>query len=169
MMNRDEIRVKELFEKRGCLVTPIDQKDNILQKPDFIVENKDLKFLCEVKSIQGDSALNNISSKIHESAKQFRSVELSLPNVLVFCNHHDNEWINSLDLRAVLTGNFYSENGERSKIYATYSDGRIKEEKYDIALYIWLTKDDRIVCIFTNEEGQRIMDRLFSINKVGIA
>ena len=163
---RDENRVKTLFENKECKVIRIKAGSMEGKSPDFQVVLEDLKFNCEVKSIlsSGDP-LNNISNKIHESVKQFFADRSQLPNVLVLCNHNDNDWINSLDLKAVLTGNFYSENGGRHKIYGRYSDGRIKEEKFKISLYIWLTRDDKVVYVFTDKEGKEIMTRLTDLKK----
>lgn len=161
----DENRVKSLFESKSCKVTRIREDSREGKKPDFQVDFKNIRFYCEVKSIfsSGDP-LNNISNKIHEALKQFPTDKFKLPNVLVLCNHHDDDWINSLDLKAVLTGNFYLENGEREKIYGRYSDGRIKEEKFKISLYIWLTRDDRVVYGYTDKEGNKIMDCLSGMN-----
>lgn len=161
-MNKDEKRVKNLLEDRGCSVQRI-VEDPKGQKPDFLVKADNMKFYCEVKSIDGDSILNSISKKIHKSVKQFNAVNSNIPNALVLCSHNDNDWINSLDLIAVLTSNFYTDDGNKHKIYGLYSDGRIKKEKFNISLYVWLTKDDRIVSVFTDENGKKIMTNIFRI------
>ena len=159
---RDENRVKIFLERKGCTVVSIKRGSCERKQPDFEVVLENIKFNCEVKAIFPSSGdpLNNISENIHEAFKQFNGRMSQLPNVLVMCNHHDNDWVNSLDLKAVLTGHFYLENGNKDKIYGRYSDARIKEEKFKTSLYIWLTKDDRVVYVFTDKKGKEIMIRL---------
>jgi hypothetical protein len=47
------------------------------------------------------------------------------------------------DLLAVLTGNFYATDGTAHPIYRQYSQGRIKDEKNRIDLFIWLDDYNR--------------------------
>jgi hypothetical protein len=128
--------------------------------PDFRVwKGADLVLYCEAKHIQHDEWLdrqldnvqppklaggarpdpvfNRLTDRIHEAAKQFNAVNADrfLPNVLVFTNSDDQ--CGFFDLIAVLTGNFYAEGGAVEPIYKQYSEGRIKEEKFRIDLYVW--------------------------------
>lgn len=129
--------------------------------PDFrVYRNSDLVFYCESKHVQRDFWLeeqlhtaaplqivggarpdpifNRLATHIHEAAKQFRAVNPNqdFPNVLIFTN--SDEQCGFADLVAVLTGNFYAEGGAVEPIYAQYSEGRIKDEKHTIDLYVWL-------------------------------
>ncbi len=42
-----------------------------------------------------------------------------------------------LDLIQVLTGNAYTESGEVAPIFRAYSEGRIREPKLRVHLYLW--------------------------------
>jgi hypothetical protein len=128
--------------------------------PDFRVwREAELALYCEAKHIQHDEWLvrhldnapplqfvggarpdpvfNRLTDRIHEAAKQFNAVnpDEALPNVLVFAN--SDHQCGFPDLISVLTGNFYAEGGAVEPIYKQYSEGRIKEEKYRIGLYVW--------------------------------
>lgn len=170
--NMDNDRVKDLFEKNGCLVTKI--KEQAFPTPDFKVQSKEHEFFCEVKSVESDEWLeggrpdptfNSISNKIHEAVKQFRSVnpDRKLPNVLVLCNHHDMR--DSLDLKSVLTGLFYADDGTTHKIYGQFSDGRIKNEKMEIDLYVWITEKGVPIGTFITEIGKQIVLEAFGIKE----
>lgn len=128
--------------------------------PDFRVF-RDGKFVlfCEAKHVQHDDWLdkqldeappmklvggsrpdpvyNRLTTHIHNAAKQFQAVnpDHKFPNVLVFANsdHH----CGMTDLVSVLTGNFYSDSGSVDPIFKGFSEGRIREEKYLIDLYVW--------------------------------
>ncbi len=127
--------------------------------PDFRVLAGDrLAFYCEVKTAQEDEWLerqidaappltlvgglrpdptyNRISNYIHSAAGQFDAVNAGCeyPNVLAIVN---NDFEAGLpDLLAVLTGNAYT-NGGPIRMYGNFSDGRIREEKNRIHLYLW--------------------------------
>jgi hypothetical protein len=128
--------------------------------PDFrVFKSGDLVAYCEAKHVQHDDWLdkklktakplelagglrhdpifNRLVGHIHKAYKQFTAVNPNreYPNVLVFLNS-DNQCDNR-DLVAVMTGNFYIEGGGAERIYSAYSDGRIKEEKFAIDLYVW--------------------------------
>jgi len=67
----------------------------------------------------------------------------------------------SRDLVAVMTGNFYVEGGGAESIYTAYSEGRIKEEKFAIDLYVWFEESkgqDQNIFI-TSSPTVRIMPR----------
>jgi len=93
-----------------------------------------------VGGLRHDPAYNRLSAHIHQAAKQFQAVNPSreYPNVLVFTS--SDKGCMFTDLISTLTGNFYAESGAIDPIYKNISDGRIKEEKYTIDLYVF--KDD---------------------------
>jgi len=129
--------------------------------PDFrVLKGTEFCFYCEVKSIdkerwldeqlekvppgtiagglRPDPTFNRLTSDIHKAIKQFDSVnpDVLFPNVLVFVN---NESICRVhDLFEVFTGNYRSDDGTLHPISKKYSDGRIKEEKHNIQLFIWI-------------------------------
>lgn len=129
--------------------------------PDFrVMYGTALAFYCEVKTVQEDDWLeqelaqvppgtvaggarpdptfNRLSTHIHGAVKQFDAVNQDCvhPNVLAFVNHDSHAGIN--DLVSVLTGNAYTDSGLVLPWYRTYSEGRIREEKERIHLYLWL-------------------------------
>ena len=87
-----------------------------------------------------DPVFNRLSGHIHRAAEQFQAVNPNheYPNVLVITSSDRSCMFT--DLISTLTGNFYSENGDIDPIYKSVSEGRIKEEKYAIDLYVF--KDD---------------------------
>jgi hypothetical protein len=128
--------------------------------PDFRVFTGDeLACYCEVKTAQEDEWLdkqmaaappltlaggarpdptyNRISSQIHSAVGQFDAVNpaMDLPNVLAIVNGDDGAGIT--DLIAVLTGNAYCESGEVWPMFRECSQGRIREEKLRVHLYLW--------------------------------
>ncbi len=152
----------DFLRKKGLRAEKFTKKKKRQSKtPDFQVFKEDkLAFFCEVKTVSPDQWLdrqiqaappmtivggarndpvyNRISNKIHEAVQQFDAVNFDLehPNVLFFMNH-DNS-CNISYLRNVITGNFEAEGGRRYPIYTQFSEGRIKDEKYRIHLYIWI-------------------------------
>jgi hypothetical protein len=57
------------------------------------------------------------------------------PNILFFTNSDRQSDI--YDLTAVVDGNFRGKDGTLDPIYTQYSEGRIKDEKFIVGLYIW--------------------------------
>jgi hypothetical protein len=131
--------------------------------PDFrVFDSGNLVFYCEAKHIQhddwlderlaaaktgeiagglrGDPIFNRLAEHVHRSSKQFAAVNADRkhPNVLVLVN--SDRQCGFPDLLAVLTGNFYAESGEVAPIYKNYSEGRIREEKKTVDLYIWFNE-----------------------------
>jgi hypothetical protein len=120
--------------------------------------------LCEVKSFQKDSWLedqlknapdgelvgglrpdpifNRISNAVHTAYKQFDSVNSDhrLLNFLFLVNHDTSAKPDDLD--RVLTGYENPRMGLFEPTCAQFLEGRIREEKYKIDLYVWF--DGRI-------------------------
>lgn len=160
-MDNDEKIIAGIFKKRDLQVKKFTKKRKAKSKtPDFqIFKDDKLAFFCEVKTIERDTWLedkilnappltivgggrndptfNRIANKIHEASQQFEAVnpDSGYPNVLAFVNHDDYCGIRDLD--SVLTGQFFADGGKLYSIYEKYSEGRIKEEKFQIHLYIW--------------------------------
>ncbi len=128
--------------------------------PDFrVFANGALAFYCEVKTAQEDdwldqqlagvpaltlvggsrpdSTYNRVSSYIHSAAGQFDAVNPTMahPNVLAIVNGEHSA--GRTDLIHVVTGNAYCESGEVVPMFREYSEGRIREEKLRVHLYLW--------------------------------
>lgn len=149
--------------------------------PDFrVFKNATLKFYCEVKTISKDRWLetqpkqeifkgvtvaegcrrdptfNRISDDIHNAVKQFYSVnpKNELPNVLAFVNH--DTACNIGDLDSVFTGNFMANDGTKHPIYRNVSEGRIKNDKWQVDLFIWFDRSKpflRFTDIYPNHKN----------------
>jgi hypothetical protein len=159
-----EARVSDYLTARGFVVQRFDKAAMRRGRtPDFrVMSNNRLAFFCEVKTAQEDEWLdrqieeappgrivggarpepiyNRISNQIHSAAGQFDSVnpECEYPNLLAIVN--SDHQAGKIDLIAVLTGNAYTDSGP-VRMFRNYSEGRIREEKLRIHLYLWF--DDR--------------------------
>jgi len=159
-----EDRVKEFLESYQLRPERFTDAEMAAGKtPDFqVFTGNSLELYCEVKSPEKDSWLddqldaatpgevfgglrsdpvfNRLTAHIHKARKQFDAVNSTeaLPNVLAFYNQDENSGF--LDLLAVTTGNFFSEDGSVFPIYKNYSEGRAKKDIERIHLFIWLDK-----------------------------
>ncbi len=131
--------------------------------PDFRVFARDaLVFYCEVKTAQEDEWLdkqlaaappltlvggarpdptyNRIENYVHNAVGQLDAVNpvMDYPNVLAIVNGDDAAGFT--DLIQVLTGNAYCDSGEVIPIFFEYSEGRIREEKLRVHLYLWFNE-----------------------------
>ena len=131
--------------------------------PDFrVLRGADLVFYCEVKNAQEDLWLdaqsktapegslyggsrpdpvyNRVANYVHSAARQFRAVnrDAQVPNVLAIIN--EDRMAGFADLRSVLTGNFYSDEGPPDPIFRNISEGRIREDRFRIHLYLWFDR-----------------------------
>lgn len=166
-MSSEETFVENFLKSKDLIAKRFTVKEQKQSKtPDFrVFKDGNLAFFCEVKTVSKDDWLdqqlasvpagtiaggsrkdpipNRLSNRIHEAVKQFDAVnpDLKYPNVLVFVNHDD--MCGFLNLIAVTTGNFIADNGNKYPIYCQFSEGRIKEEKFKIHLYIWLNLINR--------------------------
>lgn len=160
-MDIDEQQIANYLRNKGFRAEEFAKEERRQSRtPDFrVLKGNKLAFFCEVKTVSSDDWLdhqiesappgtyvggarkdpifNRLSSKIHEAVQQFEAVnpDLEYPNVLAFVNH--DKMCGFLDLIAVTTGHFLAEGGGRYPIYLQFSEGRIKEEKFRIHLYIW--------------------------------
>jgi hypothetical protein len=131
--------------------------------PDFKAFRADeLVFYCEVKTIQrdpwfdevtqncqpgtarisrrSDPTYNRLANHIHEAYEQLSSVNLtaSVANVLAFVNC--DRQCGVIDLHSVLSGNAYcSQTREAIPAFKQFSEGRIRDEKFSIDLYLWFS------------------------------
>ena len=133
--------------------------------PDFrAFANGELAFYCEVKTAQEDEWLhrqwaaappetlvggerqdqdptyNRVNNQIHSAAGQFDAVNRAMdhPNVLAIVNGDDSAGFT--DLIQVLTGNAHCESGAVIPMFGEFSEGRIREEKLRVHLYLWFNE-----------------------------
>lgn len=131
--------------------------------PDFrVFAGEQLAFYCEVKTAQEDDWLdrqlatalpltpvggsrpdptyNRINKYVSSAVGQFDAVNPSMdyPNVLAIVNGDDRAGFT--DLIQVLTGNAYCESGEVIPLFREYSEGRIRESKFRVHLYLWFNE-----------------------------
>ncbi len=96
--------------------------------------------LTLVGGARPDPTHNRITGQIHNAVGQFDAVNPAMehPNVLAIVNGDDEAGMT--DLIAVLTGNAYCESGDVWPMFREYSEGRIREEKLRVHLYLWFNK-----------------------------
>lgn len=141
--------------------------------PDYrVFKGPQLMAYCEAKHIQQDNwtsglrpdpVFNRISNHIHEAAQQFTAVNPvhEYPNILVFAN--SDRMCDARDLDSVITGLFRVEGGKDEAIYTQYSEGRIREEKHSVDLYIWWNtwnEADKVMRLFAKESRHKEALRL---------
>jgi len=161
-MDAEEI-IKNLLKNYDLSPEKINKSD--IKIPDFQVsKDGEIKFYCEVKNIERDRWLENLSKEteenrlyggsrndpifnritrhIHNATKQlvnFNSTKRYF-NVIAFYNQDSSCGFN--DLIAVTTGYFLSEDGSNHPIYKKYSEGRIKKDIENIHLFIWISEGE---------------------------
>jgi hypothetical protein len=168
-LSSDEALVNGYWQGQGFKVGSFGKSEmRDLKTPDFRLSRDGVDLaLCEVKSFQRDEWLENqmkgakpgeaagglrndpifnrISNAIHTAVKQFESVNSDhrLLNFLVLMNHDTSA--RSEDLDRVLTGFEDPRHGNFERTCEQFSDGRIREEKSKIDLYVWadILKDGR--------------------------
>jgi hypothetical protein len=176
----DKNTVTEFLAKKGLTATEFQKQERRNGKtPDFRVLHNDVfAFFCEVKTIQkdmtdglrNDPVFNRLTDDIHAAVKQFDAVnsKVAAPNVLALINH-DQSCVFS-DLIAVLTGNFIAENDKPDPIYKQFSEGRIKDEKTRIHLFLWLDdfNPERLLFSRTHAEFHKQLCGWFRVDPNGI-
>ena len=161
-LSSDEALVLGYWQGEGFEVTSFAKSEiRDVKTPDFRLSRNGVEVaFCEVKSFQKDTWLedqlknagpaellgglrpdpifNRISNAVHTAFKQFESVNSSheLLNFLFLVNHDTSARPEDLD--RVLTGCENPRNGLFDRTCAQFSDGRIREEKYKVDLYVWL-------------------------------
>lgn len=162
-----ERRAIEFFEQHGltCVRYTKDELRTGGQTPDFkVYKGDEFVLYAEAKHVQEDNwegglrndpIFNRLSNRVHEAAKQFAAVnpDYKLPNVLVFTN--SDRLCSVQDLKCVLTGNQEIDSGPPEPMFKNISEGRIRDEKHSIDLYVWndvyLGADSRFIRIFARE------------------
>lgn len=126
--------------KSGELVSYCEAKH--VQHDDWLDKQlREARPLEIVGGLRADPIYNRLTEHIHKAAQQFAAVNPAreLPNVLVFVN--SDKVCDNRDLVSVMTGDAHIEGGGAEPIYTAYSEGRIREEKFTIDLYVWFDED----------------------------
>jgi hypothetical protein len=188
-----EARVSDYVAAGGFGVERFSQAAMRKSRTDFRVESSDrFAFFCEVKTGQEDAWLdrqieeappgtlaggarpapiyNRIGNQIHSAAGQFDSVnaECEYPNVLAIVN--SDRQAGKPDLIAVLTGNACTDSGPIA-MFRNYSEGRIRQEKLRIHLYLWFDNSKADPFMFFPEvhtEHHAALCRYFGIDAARI-
>lgn len=142
-------------------------------------------FYCEVKNLQkfdifnegnydestelfgkfgADPIYNSLTKHIHVAAKQLQTPTEKLFNVIAFYN--ENDMCDFGDLKAVKTGNFYSEDEKIYPVYKKYSEGNMKKDMEFIDLIIWLHEGKPEKFLFNFQNGVERLKRLCSVFKL---
>ncbi len=167
--------VKTFMEGRGFTCERFTKQETRKGRtPDFrVYQNGEFRFYCEVKSIskdqwldeqlaaappgeivgglRNDPTFNRISKDIYKAVSQFDAVnpDLESPNVIAFVNNEGSH-CNYGDLLSTVTGNFYAESGEIDHIYGKYSDGRIRDRKSHVHMFVWLEANGKHYFLFND-------------------
>jgi hypothetical protein len=168
-LSSDEALILGYWQGKGFEVGSFAKNEmRDLKTPDFRLSRGGVEVaLCEVKSFQKDTWLDNqlenaasgelvgglrpdpifnrISNAIHTAFKQFESVNSDhmLLNFLLLVNHDTSAKPEDLD--RVLTGYENPRMGLFEPTCVQFSEGRIREEKNQVDLYVWLgLKNGRI-------------------------
>lgn len=179
-MKADKNMVAEFLTQKGLTANDFQKQERRQGKtPDFrVLYNDAFAFFCEVKTIQkdmieglrDDPVFNRLTDDIHTAVKQFDAVnpKLEVPNVLTLINHDQSCGFN--DLISVLTGNFITNNDRITPIYKQFSEGRIKDEKIRIHLFIWLDdfRPERLLFGRTHAEFHKQLCGWFRVDPNGI-
>jgi len=186
-MKKDEQRVADFLKGFGLAPKPFIKEEKGRQKtPDFrVFKDEAFAFYCEVKSIKKDEWLNKllekapsginvggarhdpipnrISNDIHTATKQFDSVNPAVkdPNVLALVNNDTN--CGFTDLFEATSGCFWAEGNNFYPSLKNISEGRIKEEKWRIHLFLWLDsfKSDQFMFTFVDDRFVNILCSYF--------
>lgn len=188
-----EALVAEFFSSLGLATKRFDKIElRSRRTPDFQVFSEGhLVFYCEVKTAQKDPWLedqleqappltlvggtrpdpiyNRLSNYVHQASQQFDSVnpEVELPNVLAIVN--EDEGAGLTDLVSVLTGYAFGERMTPVQMFRNYSEGRIREEKLRIHLYMWFGEGGPSPRNFWPEVHRGHHDRLIDLLRVEAA
>lgn len=166
-----EQKVVAVLEARNLRCEPFSKVEKRAGKtPDRrVYQGGDFAFFLEIKEIEdvvshglGDSILDRIAARIHDAVAQFDAVnpDLEQPNVLAFVNR--NRMCGTLDLVEVVTGHRLLEGGETAPIGLRWSEGRIREEKWRIHLWLWFDCQ-KGNGVFFNTVDRRHLERLAAL------
>ena len=193
-MNNDEETIYDLLNAHRLSAEEFSKEEKRQGKtPDFRVSfNGEFRFFCEVKAIDKDTWLdkqldaappgvivggsrndpiyNRLTDDVHSAIKQFDAVncDVRYPNVLALVNH--DKKCGFLDLIAIITGLALTNNRGAHAIFGRFSQGRIREEKARIHLFIWVDdfKANQFLFSQTHEAHHHTLCDLFGVDPASI-
>lgn len=103
----------------------------------FYLEIKEVASSHWLGGARPDPVFNRLTDDIHTAVKQFDAVnpDHDEPNVLAIVNN--DQACGSLDLIGVVTGHAMLQGGGTAPIYQSFSEGRIRDEKRRVDLFLW--------------------------------
>jgi hypothetical protein len=154
--SHDRKLIIEFFKRKGMQARPF-SKTSDMPNPDFeIYIDARLSAYCELKSIMpyellpsklpsgqiiqvelnDSAAFNNIQNKIHEAAKQLRSINPNhdLPNIVFLVNH--NPYRNVEDLKEVIGVQSFNALDIPCPLYPKYRNRLLRNEDLSVLDYI---------------------------------
>ena len=184
-MDDGERKAQAYLGKLGLTPRSFSKEERKQSKtPDFRVFRGDaFVFYAEVKTIDAeqwstqstdessehawqDPTYNRLATKVHEAARQFQAVnpDGQHPNVLIFVNFASSAKYG--DLLSVVTGYLHSDDGGRRPIFGKYAEGRIRNERDDIDLYVWIDRDGKTYQLFNTLRPTRTerLARCWAVN-----
>ena len=185
-----EKRAKEFIESLGFTCERFSKQEMRKGKtPDFrIYQNGEFRFYCEVKSISKDQWLddqlmvappgeivgglrddpvfNRIAKDIYEAVNQFDAVNPNLesPNAIAFVNNKGSI-CDYGDLLSTVTGNFFAEGGKKEYMYGKYSNGRIKDKKWRVHMFVWLEPNGEHYFLFNDLKRNHVRNLCLWLGK----
>jgi hypothetical protein len=153
---QDERLVSHILANYGLVTRRLTTEEMVVPTPDFkVFQDDQFKFFCEVKTIEDeefdgvieDRTYDRIGDKLHEAVGQFNSVnsERHYPNVLAYVNH--DHQANYQDMELAFEG-FVFPSGNRLTFLRSVVAYRLKDERKEIDLVIWINPDQSMYLAF---------------------
>ena len=181
----DEVYVRNLFDERyGACLRKIPETSEPTPDYELVVEGKRCAVL-EAKRLERaprtpengwrvsrhgpitratreDNGPSRVTALIHKACRQFSA--FSDPKILAFVN--DENMLDALDMEEAFNGSLYYGNeqiGYANTSSAKIANGRIREEKKNIDLFIWMDryKTRNPVFRFATDTGHHLAQRFF--------
>ncbi len=104
-----------------------------------------------VGGLRNDPTFNRIAKDIYVAVKQLDAVNPNLesPNVIAFVNNEGSH-CDYGDLLSTVTGHFFAESEKVDYIYGKYSDGRIRDKKWRVHMFVWLECNGKHYFLFND-------------------
>jgi hypothetical protein len=157
---RDEELAAEFLRDKGFEVVPIAQ-NRFAKTPDFrLMKRSKLVAYCEVKTFERDEWINKmldaanpgelvgggrrdpiynrIANAIHTAAKQLEDANSNHDVLSVLLLVNRDKMAKYQDLVSVIAGKWDPLAGIHDRAHLQFSEGRIRQERFKIDLYIWL-------------------------------
>lgn len=193
-VSEDEALIEIFWREKGFIPERFEKEHTRFSKsPDFkLYKDSKLVAYCEVKTFQHDRWMdkqlnavkpgemagglrqdpiyNRISNAVHTAAQQFNAVNPNheVFNFLMLVNH--DKAAKYADLVSVLTGYWDPLHGVLEKTHTQFSEGRIREDKRKVDLYLWMkpASDGKLQLagyFFGNDQSVEPVSQLLGIDR----